>query len=165
MLREFGPWTSWKNRLRFRAREILSGLWELGQVFYMVGFVLKNSTTLMLYVFALEHVCRLFVFESRCARFWEQRLKMKCGGLGLVLAHYWHPLYTEYTPLAQFLYILYFCIYLSFLIFILYFPNIKISKKYFHKFSHLFLLFYCFFRHKNNLIVYTFIYWKLENNK
>ena len=133
-----------KNRLRFRVREIISGLWELGQVFYMVEFVLKNSTTLMLCVFALEHVCRIWRFVQGACFVWDKGWRWSL----LDWAWSWLTIDTPFYwihPLAQFLYIFIF-LYLFFISdFILYFLNIKKYQKYFYKFSHLFLYFILFF--------------------
>ena len=134
-----------KIRLGFRAREILSGLWELEWVLYMVGFVLKNATTLMLWVFALEHVCRLFMFEVRRAHFLNQGWRRSLE-LGWAFAFcFWHPLLCWLHPPGPFLYVFIF-LYLFFISdFILLFSKHKKYQKYFYKFSHLFLYFILFF--------------------
>ena len=133
-----------KIRLGFRAREILFGLWELEWVLYMVGFVLKNGTTLMLWVFALEHVCRMFMFEVRRAFFLDKgwrRSQWARLGSGLVF----DTSLLLIAPPDPFLYVFIF-LYLFFISdFILLFSKHKKYQKYFYKFSHLFLYFILFF--------------------
>ena len=131
-----------KIKLEFRVREILSGLWELEWVLYMVGFVLKNATTLMLCVFALEHVCRIWHCVHG-AHVSVQEVEDEVSGLGLVLVLFLTPPFYWLHPLAHFFIFLYFCIYFSFLILFYYFPNIKNTKNIFINFHIYFcILFY-----------------------
>ena len=100
-----------KTRSDFRAREILSGLWELVLVFYMVVVVLKFSTSLILWVFAIDHVYRMskFVQQARVfSKCW--RLKMKIwAGLGLFAFDTLFSIFAPPGPISWIMIFLHFC--------------------------------------------------------